>query len=265
VAALIWRPWALAFQDLRAGLEAVLSRPGSSILALGRLLLCLLAAWFIYVPLHELLHALGCLAGGGSVEELKIAPRYGGALLERIIPFVKAGGGYAGRLTRFDTKGSDLTYLLTDAAPFLLTVAFGITSLRLARRKGNPALLAVGAVLATAPLQSFTGDFYEIGSILLSRLLGLLPGSPPEAVLLKLRHDDLLALAAEFPMRFPHQKPAWAAAIAAGLITGGLLATLTMSMSCRVAARLGSGPAPAVRHVGVEQVAAVRQDPPSAP
>jgi hypothetical protein len=80
------------------------------------------AAWWIYVPVHELLHALGCVMTGGSVGELQIAPRYGGTLLARVFPFVVGHSDYAGRLSGFDTKGSDWIYLATDVMPYVLTV-----------------------------------------------------------------------------------------------------------------------------------------------
>ena len=74
-----------------------------------------------YVPLHGLLHAFGCELGGGRVWRLKIDPLYGGALLARWLPFVEAGGEYAGRLAGFDTAGSVAVHLFTTGLPFLLT------------------------------------------------------------------------------------------------------------------------------------------------
>ena len=47
---------------------------------LGATLLSMVVAWFIYAPIHELLHVLGCVATGGTVSELEIQPIYGGAL-----------------------------------------------------------------------------------------------------------------------------------------------------------------------------------------
>src|SRR5512134_5555 len=84
------------------------------------------AAWFVYVPIHELMHAYGCIAAGGAVTRLEIAPEYGGALLARLFPFVASGSSYAGQLTGFDTRGSDAIYLATVLAPYLLTIFIGV-------------------------------------------------------------------------------------------------------------------------------------------
>ena len=48
----------------------------------------LAAGWWLYVPIHELMHALGCLATGGGVSELRIQPLYGGRLLSHVFSFV---------------------------------------------------------------------------------------------------------------------------------------------------------------------------------
>src|SRR5262245_65586894 len=98
-------------------------------------------AWWVYVPAHELLHALGCVITGGRVAELQIAPRYGGGLLARVFPFVVGHSDYAGRLSGFDTKGSDLIYLATDAMPYVLTVLIGVPVLKASGQAGRPALL----------------------------------------------------------------------------------------------------------------------------
>jgi hypothetical protein len=157
----------------------------------------LLASWWLYVPVHELLHAAACRLAGGEVTRLQIAPLYGGAWLARLLPFVSAGGDYAGRLSGFDTHGSDLVYLAADLGPFVLTVFPGVWWLRRAARRAHHPRLAppawraslFGAALpvALAPFLSLTGDAYEIGSILVTRLP---PWSAPAARLL-LRGDDL--------------------------------------------------------------------------
>jgi hypothetical protein len=71
------------------------------------------AGWWIYLPIHELLHALGCLAGGGTVSRLEIDAIYGAALLQRAFPFVAVGSAYAGLMTGFDTGGIVILYLMT--------------------------------------------------------------------------------------------------------------------------------------------------------
>lgn len=138
------------------------------------MMLSFVVSWWIYVPVHELLHVAGCLLGGGEVSRLEIDPIYGAALLQRIFPFVAVGSDYAGQLTGFDTRGNDLTYLLTDFLPFVLTILIGVPVLRRASREraGWPAAALTGAALpvAFAPFISLPGDYYEMGSILMSRL-----------------------------------------------------------------------------------------------
>ena len=158
------------FRDLLTGLDQILLRGRVGALAL--VLLGLSIGWWIYVPTHELLHVAGCLVSGGSVETLEVAPIYGGALLARVFPFVEAGGEYAGRLSEFDPNGT-LGYLITDLAPYLMTLLPGFTWLRFAaRREGRAWSLAWGAGLpfALAPLLSITGDAYEIGSLIVTSL-----------------------------------------------------------------------------------------------
>lgn len=154
---------------------------------LGWLALGLALGWWIYVPLHELLHALACLAAGGEVTRLEVDPLYGGALLARLIPWVVSGSEYAGRLSGFDTHGNDLIYLVTDLGPFLLTLP-GVWLLRRAARAPRPALFGMTLPFALAPLLSLTGDAYEIGSILVTRL----PGWSEPIVRDLLRGDDVI-------------------------------------------------------------------------
>ncbi|MDP9122753.1 MAG: hypothetical protein M3O15_15515, partial [Acidobacteriota bacterium] len=112
-------------REVVAGLDRCLATGWRGILWVG---LGLAAGWWTYVPLHELLHAAACRAAGGTVTRLEIDPLYGGALLARVLPFVAAGrsGPYAGRLSGFDTHGSDLTYLATDLGPFILALLPGV-------------------------------------------------------------------------------------------------------------------------------------------
>jgi hypothetical protein len=138
------------------------------------MVVCFAVCWWVYVPVHELLHVAGCLLGGGEVTRLEIDPIYGARLLQQMFPFVTVGSEYAGQLTGFDTRGSDLTYLLTDLLPFGLTILLGVPLLRSAAgaRSGWPAAAKLGAALpiAFAPFISLPGDYYEMGSILVSRL-----------------------------------------------------------------------------------------------
>ena len=155
------------------------------------------ATWLIYVPIHELAHAIGCIVGGGTVTRLEISPMYGAAFLQKVFPFVAVGSDYAGQLTGFDTHGSDLIYLLTDFFPYLLTVFIGVPLLRSAARSSRivgSLKLGVAIPLAFAPFISFSGDYYEMGSIIVTRIAKMISGS---ANYLRLRSDDVFKLAEE--------------------------------------------------------------------
>jgi hypothetical protein len=190
----LWLPWLLRpLTDTYRGLDRCMAAGGwRALAAIG----CgLVAGWWIYVPVHELLHAAACAAAGGEVKRLEIAAAFGGAALARLLPFVAAGSGdYAGRLSGFDTHGSDLVYLATDLGPYLLTVFPGVWWLRRAARGAGGdrpfrGMFAFGAALpvALAPFLSLSGDAYEIGSIVVTRL----PPWTSPAVRLLLRGDDL--------------------------------------------------------------------------
>jgi len=186
---------ALPFRDAMSAAEAMSRRGGVSWLALA---LAFVATWFVYVPVHELLHAAGCIATGGAVTRLEIAPEYGGALVAALFPFVASGSRYAGQLTGFDVQGSDVTYLATVLAPYALTVLIGVPLLEHAARldassRAQPWLLGIALPLALVPFGSMAGDFYEAGSIVVTR--ALLWAMPPIGPLTHLRSDDLVALA----------------------------------------------------------------------
>ncbi len=236
---LLWKPWWAAARQSLEAMESILLSPQRGVLSLLLLTAGTVVSWFLYVPVHELLHALGCFATGGSVSELNIQARYGGVLLEKIFPFVVAGGSYAGQLTGFDTGGSDLVYLATVAAPYLLTLLGGFWLLTLATTHRSALLFGPAVVLLMAPLLSLAGDYYEMGSIVVSGILGLL-GGPPESLKL-LRHDDLFALLSAFGQRFPERRALWAAAVTASALMGYTLACLTLAGS-RVAAGWFQGP-----------------------
>ncbi|MFI5365900.1 MAG: hypothetical protein ACHQ4J_09760, partial [Candidatus Binatia bacterium] len=173
------------------------------------------AAWWIYVPIHELLHALGCWVTGGAVSRLEIAPEYGGALLAHVFPFVVSGGDYAGRLSGFDTHGSDLVYLATDAAPFLLSIVLGVPLLRASNRGRRPVRFGAAVVLALAPFYSLTGDYFEMGSILVTRAATLAHGGGPLRFA-SLRSDDVMRLVVGRWKPPPHQQHAKPRGRAAG-------------------------------------------------
>jgi hypothetical protein len=89
-------------EDLIAALEGQIRGPRPAWPGLLLAAAAIVPCWFIYVPVHELLHVAGCVATGGEVTELQVQPMYGGTWLARVFPFVKAEGDYAGRLTGFD-------------------------------------------------------------------------------------------------------------------------------------------------------------------
>lgn len=183
---------ATPFEDFFSGLESCLVK--FSFPALIVLIICLVASWWIYVPIHELGHAFGCLLGGGTVTELQVSPMYGAALLKEFFPFVTVGSEYAGQLTGFDTNGSDLVYLLTDFFPFLLTIFLGVPLLRSAAGS-KPIWAAIklgfGLPIAFAPFISFSGDYYEMGSIIISRIANTIS---PALDAIRWRSDDIFKL-----------------------------------------------------------------------
>jgi hypothetical protein len=180
------------FSDLFACIE-VSTRGARPFVALAAMPLGMALTWFVYTPIHELLHVLGCVATGGSVSELEIQPIYGGRLLAKIFPFVVPGGEYAGRLSGFDTRGSDLVYLATDFTPYLLTILIGVPVMRLCTVRARPFLFGAAVVVGLAPFYSIPGDYYEMGSILTTRAASwLLPGNA--AAYGGLRSDDVFAL-----------------------------------------------------------------------
>lgn len=215
---------ALPVTDLLRGQGRVLRRGRDLAWLLGGLL----AGWWVYVPLHELLHAFGCLAAGGAVSRLEIDGIYGGALLARVFPWVVAGSEYAGRLSGFDTRGSDAIYLVTDLLPFVLTLP-GVWALRRAARAGRPVLFGAAAPFALAPLLSLTGDAYEIGSILVTRL------APWASAATVLRGDDVSVVFARVAAA---PSPPWSG-FALALFAGALWAWSTYALGGAVARAFG--------------------------
>ncbi len=135
--------------DTGHGLEHCLDLGGAK--ALAWLFAGLLVGYWVYVPLHELGHALACLAFGGEVTRLEIDPKFGAALLAKVFPWVVPGGEYAGRLAGFDTHGSDLVYLATDLGPVLLTLLPGVWWLRKTGRTSHSFLFGASLPFALAP------------------------------------------------------------------------------------------------------------------
>lgn len=225
LAQLLGRP----FLEILRGLERCLL-PG--VVGLLRCFAGLAIAWWIYVPIHELLHALGCELGGGRVWRLEIAPLYGGAVLAGWFDFVVAGGDYAGRLAGFDTGGSDLVHLLTTGLPFVLTLFPGVWLLRWGGRRGSGLAFGAGLVAATAPFLSLTGDAYEIGSLLVAQLP---PWSDP-VLRLVLIGDDVFVVAGEVAAH--GGAAAWVGLVAASTLAISW-AFLTWALGAAVARGLG--------------------------
>jgi hypothetical protein len=224
---LLRRPWI----DLWHGLERSL---GGSAAGLLRVAAGMLVGWWIYVPVHELCHALACIAAGGQVTVLEVDHLYGGALLARFFPFVVAGSDYAGRLSGFDTFGKDWIYLATDLGPFLLTVFPGVFLLRVGGALGRGFLFGLALPLALAPFLSLLGDAYEIGSIVVTWI------PPWRAHAEALRGDDLLLQISQV----------WGGGLTLRLgvtlaaLVGVVWAWLTYELGAGVARLLGRGPVP---------------------
>ena len=202
----------------------------------------LVATWFVYVPIHELLHAVGCVVTGGEVSRLEIAPQYGAALLARWFPFVTPGGEYAGRLSGFDWKGSDLIYLATDIAPFLLSILIGVPLLKVCMARPRPLLLGAAIVVGLAPFYNVIGDYYEMASILTTRLATVVAAGDGGIAFVHLRADDIFKLVgdlfnkpAELGLDSPGRVAIGTAMIATSFALGVWLAFATYALGCGVA------------------------------
>jgi hypothetical protein len=154
--------------DVLACLEPIVTVK-NPVKVLVPLFVSLVVSWVVYVPIHELLHAFGCWVTGGTVTRLEISRTYGGGFLAGLFPWVVSGSEYAGRLSGFQTYGSDLIYLATDFAPFVLTVFLGVPLLKLCKRRRRPILFPVAVVVGLAPFYNLPGDYFEMGSILTTR------------------------------------------------------------------------------------------------
>ncbi|HMB54662.1 MAG TPA: hypothetical protein VKU40_15195 [Thermoanaerobaculia bacterium] len=226
--------FARPFLDLYRGLGHCLNRPVDLLpIALG-----LLAGWWLYVPLHELLHAAGCWLAGGRVETLEISPLYGGTLLAAVFPFVEAGGEYAGRLAAFDTGGSAWVHLAAVVFPFLLTVWPGVWALRHAARRRSGFLFAFLLPLAMAPIVSLSGDAYEVGSLAVTALPAW--SSPAERAALV--GDDLVLRLGAVEQAAPALGGELWAGFASAVVLGLLWALATYAVGSLIASALSQRP-----------------------
>lgn len=170
------RKWIyIPLDDVLGAMEPIM-RVRSPFRSLAPMMAAMVITWFVYVPIHELMHAYGCIVTGGTVTELEIKPMYGGSILARYFDFVTPGGPYAGRLSGFDTFDNDLIYLATDFAPFLLTVLIGVPLLRWCTRARRPWVFGAAVVVGLAPFYNLPGDYFEMSSILVTRTLTVLSG-----------------------------------------------------------------------------------------
>jgi len=179
--------------DVMPAMEHLMTRGNPAKVMLPMLGL-MLGCWFVYVPIHELLHCYGCIWTGGTVTELELQAHYGGNWLKPYFPFIVTGSAYAGRLSGFDTKGNDWIYLATDFGPFALSVLFGVSLLRLCARKRRPWLTAPAFVVGLAPFYNIQGDYYEMGSTIVTRVLTLATGGGNPPRFEGLRSDDIFTL-----------------------------------------------------------------------
>ncbi len=220
------------FLDAEQAISATTERFGW--IALPAALAAMLASWWVYVPLHELFHAWGCLLAGGSVSKLEIDSKYGAAWIAHLVPYVVAASDYAGRLSGFDTHGSDLVYLATDFSPYLLTLAVGVPALHLATRLANPFVVGAALPWACAPIMALTGDFYEMGSIVVSRLAQPWWPSAPASW----RSDDLPQLLSSVFKQSGSGIPTDVMGLAAGFLLGTLGAFMTYSVGAWISQRI---------------------------
>lgn len=168
---------ALPLYDYLAGLKTCLTCFKVSYLII--ILLAFFVSWWVYVPVHELFHAFGCLLGGGEVKKLNLSPLYGAFFLKVLFPFVSSGSEYAGQLTDFDTHNNHLTYLLTVFFPYVLTILIGIPLLKSVEDSSSSPYLncikfGVALPIAYSPFISITGDYYEIGSLIVTKFASFL-------------------------------------------------------------------------------------------
>ena len=232
------------FTDLFAGLQRLADIVG--VRALPLLLVACVAGWWVYVPLHELMHAWGAELGGATVTRLDIDPIYGARLLQRIFPYVHVGSAYAGQLTGFDTHGSDLVYALTVFFPFVLSIAIGVPLLVRAARVSAPGMAAaawfgVALPMAWAPILSIAGDFYELGAIAVSRAAAMFGVEGRDW-----RGDDVVAIIGRSLGGGVFSWPDLAG-IATSLLLGIVLAFATYALGRALASMLGRSRRPHAR------------------
>ncbi len=192
--------------------------------SLAKLLISLVVVWHLYVPIHELMHAAGCMVSGGTVRKLDLQPRYGARVLQPIFPFVTVDDGstYAGRLSGFSTPNA-WSYAVVDLMPYLPSL-LGLTVLELARRRRSTFVFVAGFVLAYAPWISITGDFYELASLVTTPVARWVEPAWPADYLVS---DDVFRLIREMTAR--GERTPGRLVLVAGTFALGLLVVLGLT------------------------------------
>ena len=153
------------------------------------LLLVFFVSFWIYVPIHELMHAFATFLVGGEVRELAIDATYGGVFFAKIFPFVVSESEYAGQLTDFTTPNK-FAYFIVDMFPYLLSLP-GVLLIRLAAKYKRLWLFSLGFLLMLVPITQIFGDFYEAASLGAGELMAMVnPSLNPQSIL----SDDMFKL-----------------------------------------------------------------------
>ena len=161
---------------------------GSNIKLLVLLLVFFISFW-VYVPIHELMHAFATILVGGEVKELAIDATYGGVFFAKIFPFVVSESDYAGQLTDFTTRNK-FAYFIVDMFPYLLSLP-GVLLIRLAAKYKRLWLFSIGFLLMLVPMTQIFGDFYEVASLGMGEIMSLLnPSLNPDLIV----SDDMFKL-----------------------------------------------------------------------
>lgn len=229
----LFRGWILAYRDIHLGLVIPFQQTQSIRTQSILLLVSLVVTWFIYVPIHELLHVAGCVLTGGTVSELVMGREYGAGLLKNIFPFITpATTRYAGRVTGFEPNG-DIGYLVTVLAPYILTLFPGIPLIGKAIRTTRFVYWGPGIVIGLATFYNVTGDFFEIGTIISTRMIDMATGGKVSAgvsAYWSLRSDDLFRLIGEIgtdPAGYGFDTAAGIIPVSLVVVTGLILAILS--------------------------------------
>jgi hypothetical protein len=245
----LFRGWADAIGDV-VSIAETFQTSAKPYVSMGVFLLSILVTWFVYVPVHELFHAGGCIVSGGQVQELVLDRKYGAALLNRIFPFIiPSDSVYAGRLTGFD-PGSDAGYFITVFTPYILTLFPGVWLLRYAAKRGSLWIAGSGCVIGLAPFTNLTGDYFEIGTIFSTKIWNyMFQGAPARSMegFWSLRSDDMFRLISEIltspgSYGLPGIKNFFliAVVISSGLLLAALISGWTYSLGRSISLKIES-------------------------